>query len=213
MGYQLVRLITYVICRLYFRLEFRGLGEVPREGPLIIAPNHASYLDPIWVSVPFRRRLRYMTWDRMFAVPLLGPLIRAFGGFPVKVESGDRAALRQALNHLRQGGALVIFPEGGRTRTGKMMPFKPGVIRLALDAQAPILPVTIIGGFEAFSPFHRFPHPRKVMIVYHAPLILTPPVEAAEIKDYLRQQSDRLQQIVASASPSPASVSQVRISP
>jgi len=195
--FQLLRLTLYVICRLYFRIEFRGAAGVPREGPVIIAPNHASYLDPMWVSLPFRRRLRYMTWDRLFAVPLLGPLVRALGAFPVKPESGDRAALRHSLDHLRAGGAMMIFPEGGRTRTGDLMPFKPGVVRLALDAQAPILPVTIIGAFEAFSPFHRFPRPHKVIIIYHSPLHLSPPSDPAAVKEYMRQQADRLQRIVA----------------
>jgi 1-acyl-sn-glycerol-3-phosphate acyltransferase len=210
--FQLLRRALYLMARFYFRIEFHGLAEVPRGGPLIIAPNHSSYLDPIWASLPLPRRLRYMTWDRVVAVPLLGRLARAFGAFPVKLETGDRAALRLALEHLRSGGALMIFPEGGRSRTGEVMPFKPGVIRLALDAQAPILPVTIIGGFDAFSAFHRFPRPSKVIVVYHPPLKLSPPADEAEVKNYLRQQAARLQQIVASALPLGTSASQVRVS-
>jgi len=210
--FQLLRGTLYLISRLYFRIEFHGLAEVPREGPLIIAPNHGSYLDPIWVSLPLPRRLRYMTWDRVVAAPLLGRLVRALGAFPVKADTGDRAALRLSLEHLRGGGVLMIFPEGGRSRTGDLMPFKPGVIHLALTAQAPILPVTIIGGFEAFSPFHRFPRPHKVIVIYHPPLELSPPVDQAETKDYLRQQAARLQQIVGSALPVSASASQIRVS-
>jgi 1-acyl-sn-glycerol-3-phosphate acyltransferase len=198
--FRLVRWAVSVFCRLYFRIEFRGLEQVPREGPLIVAPNHASYFDPFWVSIPFPRQLRYLTWDRVFTVPLLGRMVRALGGFPIKLDSGDRAALRQALRHLRGGGALMVFPEGGRTRTGEGLAFKPGVIRLALDAPAPILPVTIIGGFQAFSALHRVPRPHKVIVVYHPPLQLSPPAADAEVKDYLRRQAEHLQQIVAAAS-------------
>ena len=167
MLFELLRLTIYAICRCYFRIEFRGAEVVPTEGPVIIAPDHVSYLDPIWVSLPVGRRLRYMTWDRMFTVPVLGPLMRAFGAFPVKVETGDRAALRLSLTHLRSGGALMVFPEGSRSRTGGTQPFKPGVIRLALDTRAPIVPVTIIGGYRAFSPWYRFPRPRKVSVIFH----------------------------------------------
>jgi 1-acyl-sn-glycerol-3-phosphate acyltransferase len=199
--FTLTRWLLLILCKLYFRVEFEGAQHVPAAGSVIVAPNHVSYLDPIWISLPINRPLRYMTWDRMFEVPLLGPLMRAYGAFPVKVDKGDRAALKHALEHLRAGGGLVIFPEGSRTRTGELMPFKPGVIRLALDTNVTIVPVTIIGGYRAFSPHHRFPRPAKLKIVYHAPLSLAPPMCETQLKDYLHLQAERLQQIVASALP------------
>ena len=191
------------LCKLYFRVEFEGKEHVPAQGPVIVAPNHVSYLDPIWISLPIKRPLRYMTWNQMFSVPLLGPLMRAYGAFPINVDGGvgDRTALKHSLKHLRTGGGLVIFPEGGRTRTGEMMPFKPGVIRLALDTNVAIVPVTIIGGYRAFSPHHKFPRPRKLKIVYHPPLRLTPPTDEAQLKSYLQEQAEHLQKIVASALP------------
>lgn len=198
--FYLTRRFARFICRLYFRIEFVGVENVPAQA-MIMAPNHVSYLDPLWVSIPLPRPLRYMTWDRMTQLPLLGPLIRAYGAFPVNVDRSDRAALRRSLEQLRAGGGLMIFPEGGRTRDGRLLPFKPGVIRLALDAAVPIVPVTIIGGYAAFSPHHFFPRPYKVKIVYHPPVHLTPPADPAERKRYLQEQADRLQAIVASALP------------
>jgi len=128
-------------------------------------------------------------------------MIMAYGAFPVKIEKGDRAALRHALEHLKHGGGLVIFPEGGRTRTGRLMPFKAGVIQLALKADAPIVPVTIIGGYRAFSPHYIFPRPFKVRIIYHEPIRLAPPRDEARMKEYMRAQTEYLQSIVASALP------------
>jgi 1-acyl-sn-glycerol-3-phosphate acyltransferase len=197
--FQFTRFLVWAFCRLYFRIEFEGAERVPIEGAVIVAPNHVSYLDPFWVSIPIKRPLRYMTWDRITLLPLLGPLIRAYGAFPVNLEAGDRAAFRRSLEQLRSGGGLVIFPEGARTRTGRMTTFKPGVIRLALAGDVSIVPVTIIGGYRAFSPHHFFPRPYKLKVVYHNPIKPSSPREASRIKEYARAQADCLQSIVASA--------------
>jgi 1-acyl-sn-glycerol-3-phosphate acyltransferase len=199
--FKFSRFLLGLIFGLYFRIEFEGAERAPSDGPMIVAPNHVSYLDPFWVSVPINRPLRYMTWDRMTRLPLLGRIIQAYGAFPVSLEKGDRSALRQASEQLRHDGGLMIFPEGGRTRTGRLMPFKPGVIRLALETNAPILPVTIIGGYKAFSPHHLFPRPYKIKIIYHDPIRLTPPDDDSQMKEYMRQQAEYLQSIVASALP------------
>jgi 1-acyl-sn-glycerol-3-phosphate acyltransferase len=199
--FHISRWIVGVISRLYFRIEFEGAERVPKSGAMIVAPNHVSYLDPLWVSVPISRPLRYMTWDRMMRLPLLGTLMRAYGSFPVNVDRGDRAALRASLEQLRTGGGLMVFPEGSRTRTGRLEAFKAGVIRLAMDTGAPIVPVTIIGGYRAFSPHHYFPRPFKVRIIYHEPIRLTPPADHTQWKQYQQDQAARLQCIVASALP------------
>lgn len=175
---------------------------------MIVAPNHVSYCDPFWVSIPLERPLGYMTWERFTQLPLLGKLIQAYGAFPVKIEKGDRAALRHSMKHLKRGGGLMIFPEGSRTRTGRLMPFKVGVIRLALEADAPIVPVTIIGGYRAFAPHHILPRPHKVRIIYHEPIRLTPPRNESQMKEYMRAQAEYLQSVVASALP-PESLPQI----
>jgi 1-acyl-sn-glycerol-3-phosphate acyltransferase len=196
--FRIVRACCAAVFRLYFRLEFQGFEHVPKRGPFIVAPNHQSYLDPFWVSIPFPYPLRYMTWDRFIFMPIIGHFIRTLGAFPVKLEKGDRAALRLSLTHLKQGGTLMIFPEGGRTRTGAVMPFKPGVIRLACDANVPIVPVTIVGGYEAYNAHHIFPRPRKVKIIYHPPMDLPRCKDKEEIKNSLCEQTAKLQQIVES---------------
>jgi len=200
LAFHATRLAAYAISRVYFRIEFQGVDRVPADGPTIIAPNHASYIDPIWVSLPITRPLRYMAWDKMFHVPLIGFLMRTFGAFPVK-ETGSRTALRLSLEQLQRGGGLVIFPEGGRTRTGDILPFKPGFVRLALDTGATIVPVTIIGAYRAYSSWHKFPRPYKVKVIYHDPIRLENLPDHDGLKGYMQEQCDRVHGIVASSLP------------
>ncbi|QQS46462.1 MAG: 1-acyl-sn-glycerol-3-phosphate acyltransferase [Acidobacteriota bacterium] len=199
--FQLTRLLVISICRVYFRIEYRGLENVPSDGPMILAPNHVSYLDPLWVSAPITRQMRYMTWERITRLPLIGPLIRYYGAFPVKLNQGDRYALRISLEHLRSGGSLVIFPEGARTKTGRLQQFKPGVVRLAVETRVPVVPVTIIGGYDAFSPHHSFPRPFKLRVVYHPPVEISSSDIPSREKEHLQEHAERLQSIVASALP------------
>jgi len=195
------RWLVGIFSKLYFRIEFEGVERVPKSGAMIVAPNHVSYFDPFWVSVPITRPLRYMTWDRMTRLPILGRLILAYGSFPVNVDKGDRAALKASLEQLRAGGGLMLFPEGSRTLTGRLEAFKPGVVRLAMDTGVPIVPVTIIGGYRAFSRHHYFPRPFKVRIVYHEPIHLTPPTDKAVLKQYQQDQTAKLHSIIASVLP------------
>src|SRR5262249_50271357 len=107
--------------RLIFSLEYRGVENVPESGPAIIAGNHPSYLDPVLVALPVKRPIRYMAWDALFKVPLLGRVIKAFGAFPVDISRGrGEAAFREALRVLSSGEVLGIFPEGQRSERGPM---------------------------------------------------------------------------------------------
>ena len=202
--FVLTRWFALTLFKLYFRIEFEGTQHVPLNGRVILAPNHVSFLDPIWVSTAIKRPLRYMTWDKMTRLPLLGTLMKAYGAFPVNLEKSDRQALKFSLTHLRGGGGLVIFPEGGRTRTGETLAFKAGVIKLALDTQSPVVPVTIIGGYQAYSPHHLFPRPYKLKIVYHEPLHLAAPQDETQLKVFMQAQAERLQKIVDGALPNRA---------
>jgi 1-acyl-sn-glycerol-3-phosphate acyltransferase len=202
--FVLSRWLVMAVFKTYFRIEASGTENVPTQGPVILAPNHVSYLDPLWVSVSIKRPLRYMTWDKMTRLPLLGTLMQAYGAFPVNLEKGDRQALKFSLTHLKSGGGLVIFPEGARTRTGKTLPFKPGVVKLALDTQTPVVPVTIIGGYRAFSPYHFFPRPYKVKIIYHEPRNLALPDDETQAKSFMQSEAERLQKIVDAALPNRA---------
>lgn len=116
------------------------------------------------------RRLRFLAFDRAFEWRFIGPLIRYLGAFPVSLDPGGTiSAMRSSLDALRDGAALTVFPEGAREfADGKFFPFKTGVVRLALHAQVPILPVTINGGNNIWPQKQRYPSLfRRVEIIYH----------------------------------------------
>jgi 1-acyl-sn-glycerol-3-phosphate acyltransferase len=161
---------VWAAARALLRIRFEGVERVPRTGPVVITPNHVSFMDPILVTIPIRRALHYMALEPFFRVRGLGTLMRWARAFPVQDGEPDNVAVRRALRLLRQGEPLVIFPEGGRSPDGRLQPFRPGAFRLALAAGATVVPVTIAGAFEAWPAQRRLPRPGRVAITYHAPL-------------------------------------------
>jgi 1-acyl-sn-glycerol-3-phosphate acyltransferase len=161
---------VWTAARALFRIRFEGVEHVPEAGAVVIAPNHVSFMDPILVTIPVRRALHYMALEPFFRVRGLGALMRWARAFPVQEGEADGPAVRRALRLLRQGEPLVIFPEGGRSPDGRLQPFRPGAFRLALAAGAPVVPVTIVGAFEAWPVGRRFPRPGRITITYHPAL-------------------------------------------
>ncbi|HWQ35492.1 MAG TPA: lysophospholipid acyltransferase family protein [Blastocatellia bacterium] len=170
---NLLKSIGLWLCRILFSVEYHGIEHVPRSGAVIIAGNHPSYLDPVLVSLPVGRMIRFMAWDALFRIPVLGWFIRTMGAFPVDIRRGKgESAFLEAKRILESGQALGIFPEGQRSERGPMGKLKTGTARLAIETGAPIVPVTIGGASRAW-PKHRFlPKPAKIVVRYHAPIRL-----------------------------------------
>ena len=185
--------------RAYFGVRFEGVQHIPAAGPLLIVPNHVMFADPVLVSIPIRRPVYYMAWDALFRVPGLSWLIRRLRAFPVELESADPKATREAVRLLQAGEAVMIFPEGGRSPDGRLQRFKPGAFRLACSLDVPVLPVTIVGGHEAWPPGRMLPRPRPLGITYH-PLIAPPP--SGDVKAAARLLAPEVRGVVASALPS-----------
>lgn len=122
-----------------------GRDRVPREGGLIVASNHISFWDPPLVGSACPRELHYLAKDELFRAPVLGSLIRAFNAIPIRRGMADLAGLSRAIDVVRSGGALLLFPEGTRMRDGELHPARPGVGMIAVNADAPIVPCYISG--------------------------------------------------------------------
>lgn len=170
---SILKFIAHKLFRVLFAVEYHGLENVPATGAVIIAGNHPSYLDPALVWLPITRTMRFMAWDALFKVPLLGQLIRTLGAFPVDIRKGKgESAFREALQVLNEGNALGIFPEGQRSEDGPMGELRTGVARLAIETGAAIVPVTIGGAFRAWPKWRLLPKPAKIIVRYHEPIRL-----------------------------------------
>lgn len=159
----------------YFRGRIYGAENVPREGPLVVASNHASYFDPPLVSNCVGRPVAFMAKEELFEVPVLKQAIRLYGAYPVKRSSADRSALRAAIAALEQGWAVGIFLQGTRTADAKITEPKLGAATLAAKLQAPLLPVSLWGTEKILANGSRFPRPVPVTVRIEKPIAPPPP--------------------------------------
>jgi len=143
--YAVLKPLVAAFLRLVFRLRATGAEHVPRQGPLLLAANHVSVLDPPVVGSGAPRPLQFMAKAELFRIPLFGWLIRGLNAYPVEREGADAGALRHALLLLREGKALLVFPEGTRGREGTLGAGQPGAGLLAARSEAPVVPVYIRG--------------------------------------------------------------------
>jgi 1-acyl-sn-glycerol-3-phosphate acyltransferase len=194
-----LRTLVEALFRVLFTYDCFGEERLPATGPAVVASNHPSYLDPVLLSLQVRRPIRFMAWDALFRVPLLGTLIRAFGAFPVDVRKGQGRIAYQKAKILVESGEIVgMFPEGKRSRAGWMEPtLREGAARLALETGAPLVPATITGAFRAWPYFHLLPKPARIIVRYHdpidpAPYKALPPDQAIEeLLSELRRRVER----------------------
>jgi 1-acyl-sn-glycerol-3-phosphate acyltransferase len=185
----LARGVAWGLSKALWRIRWHGTENIPDKDSTayIVASNHQTYLDPAWIATPIDQKLSFMAFDTAFDWKLIGPMIRLLGAFPVSTEGqGVLGSMKNALRVLKDGAALVVFPEGAREfADGKMLGFKNGVARLAIQARVPILPVTVSGGNRVWPRNQKWPRPfRRIDVRYH-PLIYPPGDELRDGDVYL----------------------------
>jgi 1-acyl-sn-glycerol-3-phosphate acyltransferase len=142
--------LTWTWMTLGFSLRTEGSHHMPLEGPVLLIANHESFLDPLAVGLAVRRHINYLARKTLFTNKIFGSFLRSVGCVPVDQEGVAKEGLKTSLELLKGGRALLIFPEGERTWTGEMVPFKPGILLLLKRAQVPIVPVGVAGAYEAY---------------------------------------------------------------
>jgi len=143
--YRFLRILGWILTHLVCRYHVIGKEHVPATGPLLVVANHLSWFDPILFGVVLPRRIWFFTKIEMFSWPVVGWLCKVTGQIPVHRGEGDRAALEKALTYLREGKALIFFPEGTVERQEQMIAAHTGVAMLALRSGATLLPVAHTG--------------------------------------------------------------------
>ncbi|MFM8524591.1 MAG: lysophospholipid acyltransferase family protein [Cyanobacteriota bacterium] len=149
------RLISYLLVFPVYRLLFRGRtsgnANVPLDGALVVVANHGSHLDPPLLGHALGRPVAFMAKAELFRVPILGPIIRACGAYPVARGASDREAIRTATDRLLEGWATGVFIDGTRQADGRVNAPQPGAALLAARAGVPLLPVAIINSHRAMG--------------------------------------------------------------
>jgi len=160
LGYSLSK----AIAKTFFNYRVIGAENMIEEGPCIIAANHCSNLDPPLVGIACKRAIHYLGKKSLLDVPILGPIFPQLNVIPVDQKNADRSALIGAIRVVKNGGAVLIFPEGSRSPDGNLQPAQPGIGMIAAKTGAPVAPVLIRGSFEALRRGKLFPRPMQITI-------------------------------------------------
>ncbi len=155
LSWRFFQFASEVFLTVFYRLEVRNQQVVPPVGPVLIAANHQSYLDPTAVGCRIRnRQIDFVARLGLFSNKHLGRFLAFLNSIPVAEEGPDTSAIKEIIRRLRMGRCVMIFPEGSRTETGDVQPFKRGVAVLVKRAKCPVIPAAIDGAYQAW-PRHR----------------------------------------------------------
>jgi 1-acyl-sn-glycerol-3-phosphate acyltransferase len=166
--YDLARIILTPPTILIYRARAIGSEHVPQTGPVILAPNHFSQWDHFFAAVYLRRKVRFMAKSQLFAPPFRTFLLSHGGAFPIRRGHRDAEAFKTAHAILEQDECMLIYAEGGRSRTGGLGEPRPGIGRIALESGVPVVPMAIHGSADVRG-WKRFHFP-KVTVQYGEPL-------------------------------------------
>ena len=190
MIYTLLKPILWLLFKIGLRLNVEGTENIPKDGPLVIASNHLSLLDPPVIGVAATRKVHFMAKQELF-VPILGDIYKALGAFPVRRGGADRAAIKHGIDILEDNKVLAIFPEGTRSKTGKLGKAEPGALMMASKAMATIVPCCVMG-----TDYRRqgriWP---KVTVRFGKPIYF--PADAVVNKEFLHEMTENLMQHIA----------------
>lgn len=178
--YWTLKRVLTPVADVYFSLGASGQERLP-QGPFILAGNHSSLLDWVFVARFIDRPIRFVLTREFYDQPGLTMLYRRLGVIPIRDGGIELSAVRQLLETLERGEIVGVFPEGRITRDGTLALAQPGVIAIAARAGVPIVPVGVHGAFEAFPRDARVPRPYPVRVTYGAALEI--PAAAARSRD------------------------------
>lgn len=171
--YQIVRVIIFLLAKIIFRLRIVGYSNIPKEGGVMIAANHVSYLDPPLIGCSISRMANFMAMSELFNNPFCGAIYKTLGAFPVKRRGADIGAIKHAVRLLRKGKVVIIFPEGTRSPDGSLQEPKGGVGMIVALSKVKVIPTFIKGTEKALPREAWILNPVPVTIYFGEPLEFT----------------------------------------
>lgn len=170
--YQLTWLTSHTVFRTLFHARYYHPERLPATGPVILAANHASYLDPPLIGSGLARPVNYLARDTLFKYRFFNYFLRELYCVPVDRDGAGAAGLKGIFDRLSLGGVILLFPEGTRSANGNLNPARAGVGLTVIKSNAPVIPVRVFGTFEAFNRFAKFPRVHPVAVKYGQPVDL-----------------------------------------
>jgi len=192
----------------YFRWRVFNAERVPLQGGVILASNHASFLDPPLVGSGLKRDINYLARESLFRYPGIGALLRSWNAVPVDRDGGGAKGLKTILNRLLDGNGIILFPEGTRTLDGRLQPAQSGIGLIVIKSAAPVVPVRVFGTFEAYGKHVGFfPRPHRLAVKYGRPMNFealraeAKNCDKARLKEIYQQVADKIMAAIAKLEP------------
>ncbi len=188
MVYFIIKLVSFVVLKVIPGFTVYGAKNIPGKGPFILVSNHASYLDPLLIAASVNRSLHFITRETLLRAGVIGWVLSYANTIQVRRHERGPGALKRALGILKKGGVVAIFPEGTRSKTGKVKKAKAGVGFIIAKANVPVVPVYISGSFQA--------QPRGINTLKRMPVTVKigrpflPAIPAEKNKDLYQAVSD-----------------------
>jgi 1-acyl-sn-glycerol-3-phosphate acyltransferase len=198
--YWLVWVAVRLVATVLFRLKVSGQHHIPKTGGVLIAANHASYLDIPILGCGMRRQASFMGRMDLFDGPV-GWLMRYLGWIPIRRERVDRGGFEEAITRIKAGQAVVIYPEGGRTEDGRLQISKPGVGMIVAATGCPVIPAYLGGTFDVLPPGAKWIRLRPIRVTYGEPMdfsaLLKEPDGESKKKDVYQRISQEIMDRIA----------------
>ncbi len=190
--YEFSRVWVKLAARVFFRIRYSGVENIPRVGPVLLVSNHQSHLDPPLIGAGVPRTVSYLARKTLFTNKFFSRLISSYGAIPLDLEN-PLSGLKEGLRRLRCGDAVLIFPEGTRSPDGEIHPFRKGFRVLAVRSQAMIVPLAIDGAYQSWPRSRKWPRPGRVR-VHFAPAIAPQEYQHLSEEDFVKMVEDKVRE-------------------
>lgn len=206
-SYRLGWIFFRAIFATYFRRRVFNPERVPQTGGVILAANHASYLDPPLVGSGLRRSINYLARESLFRFPIMGAVLHSWNAVPVDRDGGGARGLKIILDRLLNGAGIVLFPEGTRCRDGKLQKAQSGIGLIVAKSNAPVVPVRVFGTYEAWGRNQKIPLPKRIAVKYGEPMRFenlraeAKVCDKARLKEIYQEIADEIMAAVAKLEP------------